>query len=131
MSQNLDERIRILTITDGAITTNASQTSKTLVRETKGVVLCDIRSKNNNDNTMTLTVETSGDGGTTWIVVGTFTIASGAAARLAPLKVSGLAPYGLIKTKSASIAGTSPNISTLVTLIGFKPTRAPQTHAYI
>lgn len=128
MSQaNLAEKIRVMTLVAGAITTNAASTAGSVGKCTKGILLIDVISKNNNDNTVTIQPQQTAPGGSLASLGAAINITSGAAARLAPILLTGIAPGGTVQVTTSAIAGTSPSILVRIYLIGFLSRVMPTT----
>lgn len=125
--QNLAEKIRIMTIAAGAITTNAASTAGSLGKCTKGILLIDVISKANNDNVVTITPQYTPVGGVLTTAATAIVIASGAAARLAPILITGLPPGGTFQVTTSAIGGTTPSLVVRIYLIGFMSRVMPTT----
>lgn len=132
MSQNLAEKIRIMTVLAGAITANGDSTAGDLKKVTKGILLIDVISKANNDNIVTLQCKAAPAGSTTFANVGSaIAIASGAAARVAPVVLTGLPPGGTFKITTSAIGGTTPSLTVRILLIGFLSRIMPTAHDFV
>lgn len=126
--QNLAEKVRIMLVAAGAITTNAASTAGALGKCTKGILLIEAVTKNNNDNTVTIQPQFTAPGGSLTSAGAAIVIPTGAAPqRIAPVLLTGLPPGGTFQVTTSGIAGTSPNILARILLIGFLSKVMPTT----